>query len=140
VEGGERSGLPEGLIRERAIGGCVDGEDKRRKIDQHAGVVGPDETATTLFEMGAKAVQRHREARNVESVPHQNSLTIEGDNGRPPSKNREVGAVAHANPQVGSRFVGYKRRFVWKHMVRGARVSNGETAGRCRSNRRTGQP
>ena len=53
----QRSASAEGLVGEVTIGRSVDGEDKRREVDQHARIGGPYKSTARLFEMGPKAVE-----------------------------------------------------------------------------------
>jgi hypothetical protein len=75
----------------------VDQKDKRREVDEHASVVGTNETTTALLEMCPKAIEQDSKAWYVQSMPDKDPLAIEGDNGRTPSKNRKVGVVPHSN-------------------------------------------
>ena len=81
-----------------------------------------------MLEVGLKAIQRHRQARNVESVPNENPLAIEGDDSRTSSKSRKVRVVPHSHLQVRGGLVRDKHQLVWEHVIGSARVGNRETA------------
>jgi hypothetical protein len=68
--------------------------------------------------VGPKAIQRHRKARDVKSVPNENPLAIEGDDSRSSSTNRKVRVIPHSHLQVRGGLVGDKRRLVWEHCDR----------------------
>jgi len=80
-----------------AVGRSVDGEDKRRKVDQHARIGSPDKTTARLFEMGPKAVQRYRYVRDVEGMTDEDPSTIERNDGSATAQHRKVGIVPHAH-------------------------------------------
>jgi len=93
----QRSASAKGLIGEVAVGRSVDGEDKRRKVDQHARIRSPDKTTARLFEMGPKAVQRDRQARDVEGMADEDPLTVERNDGSATAQHRKVGIIPHAH-------------------------------------------
>ncbi len=78
-----------------AIGGGVGRKHKGREIHQHTNIIGAKKAAARLLEVGPKAIQRHRQARNVERVPNENLVAIEGDDSRTSSKSRKVRVVPH---------------------------------------------
>ena len=91
------SASTKGLIGEVAVGRSVDGEDKRRKVDQHARIRSPDNTTARLFEMGPKAVQRDRQARDVEGMTDEDPLTVERNDGSATAQHGKVGIIPHAH-------------------------------------------
>ena len=79
MEGRQRGRPTERFIQESAIGGGVGQKHKGREVHQHTNIIGAKKAAARLLEVGPKAIQRHCQARNLESVPNKNSLAIEGD-------------------------------------------------------------
>ena len=51
-----------------AISACVDGQDEGREINENADPFSTNETTSWLQAVGAKAVKRDDEARNMKSV------------------------------------------------------------------------
>ncbi len=80
MKGRKRSMLSKRLIGEMTIRRSVDRKNKRWEVHQHAGIVGADEPATALFEVCSKTIERHGEARDVEGIPNEDTLSIERDN------------------------------------------------------------
>jgi hypothetical protein len=128
VEGRQRGRPTERLVQKGAIGGGVSQKHKGREIHQHTNIIGAEKAAAQLLEVGPKAIQRHRKARNVESVPNKNPLAIEGNDSRTASKNRKVRVVPHLHLQVRGGLVGDKRQLVGEHVIGSTRVGNGKTA------------
>ena len=52
-----------------------------------------------------QAVERHHETRDVEGIPDEDMLTVEGDNSGTMTQNRKEGLIAHAHLEVGDQFV-----------------------------------
>ncbi len=128
MEGQQRGRPTERFIRESAIGGGVGRKHEGREIHQHTNIICAKKAAARLLEVGPKAIQRHRQARNVESVSNENPLAIEGDDSRTSSKSKKVRVVPHSHLQVRGGLKGDKRRLVWEHVISSARVGNRETA------------
>jgi hypothetical protein len=83
--------------------------------------------------MCTEAVEWHREAGNVESVPNKDAFPIEGKNGCAMTKNWDVWIVAHPNLKARDNFVGDEWRIVGQHVVRGPGVCHHKaTVGRGR--------
>ena len=99
-----------------------------------------EKAAARLLEVGPKAIQRHCQARNMESVPNENPLAIEGDDSRTSSKSREVRVVPHSHLQVRGGLVGDKRRLVLEHVMGSDRVGNREMATSVRRDQRIREP
>ena len=97
IETLQRSARAKGLVGEVAVGRSVDGEDKRRKVDQHARIRSPDKTTAGLFEMGPKAVQRDRQARDVEGKTDEDLLAVERNDGSATAQHGKVGIIPHAH-------------------------------------------
>ena len=135
VEGRQWGRLTERFVRESAIGGGVSRKHKGREIHQHTNIICAEKAAAQLLEVGLKAIQRHCQAWNVESIPNENPLVIEGDDSRTSSKSREVRVVPHSHLQVRGGLVGDKRRLVRKHVIGGTRVSHCKTPSRIRRDR-----
>jgi hypothetical protein len=55
----------------------VDRKDKLGEVDQETGFFGANKPATTLSDVFAEAVERHRETRNVKDVADENALAIQ---------------------------------------------------------------
>jgi hypothetical protein len=53
------------LVGEMAVRGGIDGKNEGGEVDVKAGLVGPNEPASRLVEMGAKAVEGFGKGRNV---------------------------------------------------------------------------
>jgi hypothetical protein len=52
-----------------------------------------------------QAVERHHKTRDVEGVPDENTLTVEGDNSGTTTQNQKEGIIAHVHLEVGDRFL-----------------------------------
>ncbi len=128
MEGRQRGRPTERFVRESAIGGGVGRKHEGREIHQHTNIICAEKAAARLLEVGPKAIQRHCQARNVESVSNKNPLAIEGDDSRTSSKSRKVRVVPQSHLQVRGGLVGDKRRLVWEHVIGSTRVGNCETA------------
>ncbi len=128
VEGRQWGRLTERFVRESAIGGGICRKHEGREIHQHTNIICAEKAAARLLEVGLKAIQRHCQAWNVESIPNENPLAIKGDDSRTSSKSREVRVVPHSHLQVRGGLVGDKRRLVLEHVIGSARVGNRETA------------
>ena len=107
-----------------AVGHCVDFYDKGWKEDVHTRTVHTNEATTTLALMGPKTVEGVAQVRYVKTVPDENFLSIERDDGRAVAKDWSKGVVAHPNLLSRDRMVRDERRFIREHMVRGAGVGN----------------
>jgi hypothetical protein len=128
VEGQQQGRPTKRLVREGAIGGGVSRKHEGREIHQHTNIIGAEKAAAWLLEVGPKAIQRHRKARNMKSVPNKNPLAIEGNDSQTASKNRKVRVVPHSHLQVRGGLVGDKRQLVWEHVIGSTRAGNRETA------------
>jgi hypothetical protein len=112
------------LIGKSAIGGGVSRKHKGREVHQHTDIICAKKAAARLLKVGPKAIKRHRKARDVESISHENPLAVEGDNGRAPTKYWKGRVVSHSHLQVGGGLVGDESRLVREHVIGSARVSN----------------
>jgi hypothetical protein len=63
------------------VGGCVNWKDKCREVHHHPSFRSSNEATTALLEVSAKAVERNREARNMEGIPDKNPLIVHGEDG-----------------------------------------------------------
>ncbi len=116
------------LIGKSTIGGGVSRKHKGREVHQHTEVICAKKAAARLLKVGPKAIKRHRKARDVERISHENPLAVEGDNGRTLTKYGKRRVVSHSHLQVGGGFVGDESRLVREHVIGSARVSNRESA------------
>ena len=82
------------------------------------------------MKVGPKTIKRHRKARDVKNISHENPLAIEGDNSGTLTKYWKERVVSHAHLQVGGGLVGDESRLVREHVIGSARVSNGKSATR----------
>jgi hypothetical protein len=67
------------LIGKLTVRRSVNGEYEGWETNKHTSLVRAIESAITLGEMCAQTVEWHNKPRNVEGVPDENTLTIEGD-------------------------------------------------------------
>ena len=107
-----------------AIGGRVDLYDKGRKEDMHAKTVHANETTTPLALMSLKTVQRVTEVWDMEAIPDEDRLAIEGDDSCTVTKDGGKRIVTHPNTPAQNRMVGNERRLIREHVVGGSGVSN----------------
>ncbi len=64
------------------------------------------ESRSPAVESGPETIKRHRKARDVKSISHENPLAVEGDNGRTPTKYWKGRVVSHLHLQVVGGLVG----------------------------------
>jgi hypothetical protein len=107
-----------------AVGHGVDFYNKGWKEDVHAKTIHTNEATTALTLMGPKTVKGVAQVRYVKTVPDEDFLSIEGDDGRAMAKDWSKGIVAHPNSSSRDRMVRNERRFIREHVVRGAGVCN----------------
>jgi hypothetical protein len=90
--------------------------------------------------MSTKAVERNHEAGNVENMPNQNTLAVEGKDGHAAAEDRGKKVVAHPHGQSRDGFVSDEAQLVWDHMVGGPSVSDCEpTVTEREDNRQLGE-
>ncbi len=58
-----------------------------------------------LGEVRLQAIERHCKTRDVEDIPDEDMLTVQGDNSNTTTQNRKEGIIAHVHLEVGDRFV-----------------------------------
>ncbi len=81
--------------------------------------------------MGAEAVKRVAEGRDVEAVANENAPSIDGNDSRSGSQNGSERIVAHADTAPSDGSVGYERAFLREHMVGGTGVCDDEAGFEC---------
>ncbi len=67
--------------------------------------------------MGAKAVLRHHQTRNVWGVPDKNALAVKRDNHQSSTKDGKVRIVTHSDLKVSHQLVRDESGLVQKHMI-----------------------
>ncbi len=77
-----------------------------------------------LMLMSPKTVERVTDVRDVEAIPDEDLLAIEGDDGRAVAKDRGKRVVTHPNTLAQDRMVGNERRLIWEHVVGSPGVSD----------------
>ncbi len=100
MEGVEGGTAAKGCIREVTVGRHVHGEHKRWEAHQHAVLISPIEAAATLIEMGVKAVKGHHNTGYMKGIVDENMLTVEEDDSRPATKDRDEQIIAHLNLKI----------------------------------------
>ena len=58
----------------------------------------------------------------MEIIADKDGVAVEGNDGRPPTKDWGIGRVAHMNLKMGDAVVGDERQLVRKHMVCSIRI------------------
>ena len=101
------------LVGELTVGRSVNGEDEGRETNKQTSLLRAIESATTLVEMCAQTVEGHNKPRDVEGVPDENTLTIEGNNSRPATQDRDERVIADANLKIGDGLVRNEGRLIW---------------------------
>jgi hypothetical protein len=97
VEVRKTTGASNGGIKKVAIRCHVHLHDKVRTEDVHAKTVHANEATTPLKMMSPKTVQRVTEVWDVEAIPDEDLLTIEGDDGCTLAKDGGKRFVTHPN-------------------------------------------
>jgi hypothetical protein len=106
------------LVGGLTVGRSVNGEYKGWETNKHTSLIRAIESATMLSEMCAQTVEWHNKPRDVEGVPDENTLTIEGDNSHPATQDRDEGVIAHAYLKIGDGLVinDFPRVGIGRHM------------------------
>ena len=86
----------------------------------HAKTVHANETTILLTLMSPKTVERVTEVRDVEAIPDEDLLAIEGDDGCTVAKDGGKRVVTHSNTLARNRMVGNERRLIREHVVGGS--------------------
>ena len=81
---------------------CVNWKDKHWEVHQETQFLGAKEATATLSHVRMEAVKGYRTARNVWSVLDENAFTVQSNNCRPLTQNRDLGIIAHPNVQAGN--------------------------------------
>jgi hypothetical protein len=111
-------------------------QNKGREVDQNTNPRGSNKATAGLHAVGAEAVERNDQAGHVKRVADEDTLAIQQDDSQTATKIRKEGIITHPNLKIGYQLVRDKGRLVWKHVVCGSRISDGEaTAPRRRRNR-----
>jgi hypothetical protein len=76
-------------------------EHKGQEADEHPHDICAIESTATLGEVRSQAVKWHHETRDVEGIPDEDMLTIEGDNSGATTQNRKEGIIAHVHLEIG---------------------------------------
>jgi hypothetical protein len=118
------------------IGVRVNLDDERREKDKHAESIHTNVTASVLTLVGAEAVERVAQSRDVEAVSDKDEFSIDGYDGRTGAEDGGEGVVAHADTAACGGFVGDEHRLVWEHVVSCTGVRNEETQVGTRLERR----
>ncbi len=100
MEGVEGGTAAEGRIGEVTIRRHVHSEHKHWEAHQHASLISPIEAAGTMSEMGVEAVKGHHKTGYVEGIADENMMTVEGDDGRPATKDRDERIFVHLNLKI----------------------------------------
>ena len=79
--------------------------------------------------MGPKAVQRHRQTRDVKDMRDKDSLAIERDDCCTPAQHRKKGIVTHTDLKIRDVLVRDEGRLVRNHMFCRASIGKGHTSG-----------
>ena len=124
IEVGKTTGASNGGIKKVTIRCRVHLHDEVRKEDMHAKTVHANETTTPLTLMSPKTVERITEVRDVEAIPDEDLLAIEGDDGRAVAKVGGKRVVTHPNTPAQDRMVGNERQLIREHVVGTSGVSN----------------
>ena len=93
------------LVGEVTVGQRVHSEHKGRETDKHPSLVCAIECTATLGEVHLQAVERHHVTRDVEGVPDEDTLTIEGDNSGTTTQNWKERIIAPAHLEIGDQFI-----------------------------------
>ena len=88
----------------------------------HTQTVHPDEATTALALMSTKTLEGVTVVRYVKTVPDENFLFIERDDGQAVAKYWSKGVVAHPNLSSRDKMVRDERQFIREHMVSGAGI------------------
>ncbi len=105
MEGIKWRGCAKGFVGQMAVHGHVNQKDECWEVDQETHFVRAKEARAALSHVCAEAVKRHREARNVKSIPDENVYTVQPNNCRPLTQDRDVEIIAHPNVQPANVFV-----------------------------------
>ena len=74
--------------------------------------------------MSTQTVERVSERWNMEDIPDEDRVAIEGDDGGALPKNWGIRFISHTDPKVGDPSIGDKSRFVRNHVVGGPSICN----------------
>ena len=98
MKGRKGSGLTQRFVQQVAVGRHIHTENNTQEVNMHPHIETPNKAAATLTEVSTEAVERHTECGDVQNIPDEEVLTVQGDNGRAPAKDGSVRVVAHPNP------------------------------------------
>jgi hypothetical protein len=102
MEGSNWCGCAKRFVGQMAVIRHVNQKDKRWEVDQETQFLGAKEATAMLSHVCAEAMKGYRKARNVESILDEDAFTIQINNHRPPTLNRDVGIIVHPNVQAGN--------------------------------------
>ena len=125
--GRKGSGLTQRFVQQVAVGRHIHTENDTQEVNMHPHIETPNKAAATLTEVSTEAVERHTECGDVQNIPDEEVLTVQGDNGRAPAKDGSVRVVAHLNTKRTDRLVGDECRTVREHQIRCTSVRHNET-------------
>jgi hypothetical protein len=87
------------------MGGCDGFDDEHWKEGMEAQAIHPNEPTPAVLLMGLETVKMISEVGNMETIPDEDSLAIQRDDGRPMPKNWGKGVIAHTYAPSSDRIV-----------------------------------
>ncbi len=93
-----------------------------------------------LGEVRLQAVERHHKTNDVEGIPDEDTLTVEGDNSGATAQDHDERIIFHAHLKVWDQIVWDEGSFLRKHVVGGSGVGHGKAFRQKHTNGGMGDP
>jgi hypothetical protein len=97
--------MPNWFILEMTVGGSINLKNKHQEEHIHPQTVHPNVTTALLMLMCSKAVQGVMKIWDMETMPNNNHLSVEGYDGGVVTQDWGKGVIAHANLMSRDRIV-----------------------------------